>query len=110
MRTPSVLEENDSRGQLWAGSGIFLRYGLCESDACHFSGVAWRGTTRVGGRSVAGTKRLVKVTDLCGPLSRHVNAPLIRAFASTLEDSILVVVRTCKSIVRTVSVFPHTSR
>ena len=31
------------------------------------------------------------------------NASLIRAFASTLEDSLLVVVRTCNSIVRTVS-------
>ena len=37
MRTPSVLEENDSRGQLWAGSGIFLRAGRNRSSVRHNS-------------------------------------------------------------------------
>ena len=32
-----MLEENDSRGQLWAGSGIFLRVGRNRSSVRHNS-------------------------------------------------------------------------
>ena len=37
MRTPSVLEENDSRDQLWAVSEIFLRAGRNRSSVRHNS-------------------------------------------------------------------------
>ena len=37
MRTPSVLEENDSRDHLWAVSEIFLRAGRNRSSVRHNS-------------------------------------------------------------------------